>query len=85
MITPFPIPLIYYITPKRKSKGRFDFSNRPVFIELEFLIFQDIHRFAEALEVDNLALAQESDCVVDVGVVGEAKDVIVHRACLLLC
>ena len=41
--------------------------------------------FAEALEVDYLALAEELYGVVDVGVVGETKDVIVGNTRLLLC
>ena len=41
--------------------------------------------FSEALEVDYLALAEELYGVVDVGVVGEAKDVVVGDAGLLLC
>ena len=51
---------------------------------LEFLIHQDIHRFAEALEVDDFALAEEADGVVYVGIVGKAKDVIIDNSCLLL-
>lgn len=51
---------------------------------LELLISQDVHGFAEALEVDDFALAQEADGVVYIGVVGEAKDVIVDDSRLLL-
>ena len=40
--------------------------------------------FSEALEVDYLALAEELYGVVDVGVVGEAQDVVVGDAGLLL-
>ena len=48
------------------------------------LFGQRPHSFAKALVVDNLALAEEFDNVVYVGVIGEAEDVIVHCACLLL-
>ena len=41
--------------------------------------------FAEALVVHHLPLAQEADDVVDVRVVGQAQDVVVGRARLLLC
>ena len=41
-------------------------------------------RFAEALEVHDLARTQELDDVVDVGIVGKAQDVIVGHARLLL-
>ena len=51
----------------------------------EALLRKASHSFAKALVVDNLALAEEFDNVVYVGVVGEAEDVIVHRARLLLC
>ena len=34
--------------------------------------------------MDDLALAEEFDDVVDVGVVGEAENVVVHCSCLLL-
>ena len=40
---------------------------------------------AEALEVDNFALEEEFDSVVDVGIVRKAEDVVIHRPCLLLC
>ena len=49
------------------------------------LLRQGTQGFAEALEVDYLALAEELDGVVDVGIVGEAKDVVVGDARLLLC
>jgi len=48
-------------------------------------VLNHTQRFAEALEVDYLALAEELDDVVDVGVVGEAEDVVVGDARLLLC
>ena len=40
--------------------------------------------FAEALEVDNLAFTQELDGVADVGVIGEAQDIIIGDSCFLL-
>ena len=43
------------------------------------------HRLAEALKVHDFALAEEFDNVVYVGVVGEAKNVVVGHARLLLC
>ena len=48
------------------------------------LFGQRPHSFAKALVVDNLALAEEFDNVVDVGIVTEAQDVIVGNPCLLL-
>ena len=47
-------------------------------------VLKHTKRLAEALEVDYLALAEELDDVVDVGVVGEAEDVVVGDARLLL-
>ena len=46
---------------------------------------QKLHGFAEALEVDDLALAQEADGVVDVRVVGDTQDIVIRYARLLLC
>lgn len=42
-------------------------------------------RIAETLEVDNLALAQELDYLVDVGIVAQAENVVVGCAGFLLC
>ena len=41
--------------------------------------------FAETLEVDDFPLSQETDDIVDVRVVGQAKDVVIGKAGLLLC
>jgi len=41
--------------------------------------------FAETLIVDDLSLAQEADCVIDVRVVGKPQDVIVGFAGFLFC
>ena len=51
----------------------------------ECLFLKPSHSFAKALEVDDLALTEEFDGVVNVGVVREAEDVIVGYARLLLC
>ena len=40
---------------------------------------------AEALEVDDLPLPQETDHVVDIGIVGEPQDVVIGDTRLLLC
>jgi hypothetical protein len=42
-------------------------------------------RFAEPLEVDDFAFAQELDDVVHVRVVAEAENIVVGHAGLLLC
>ena len=44
-----------------------------------------IQRFSKALVMHKLALAQEADDVLDVGIVGKAQDVVIGRARLLLC
>ena len=46
---------------------------------------QQLHGLAEALEVDDLALAQEADGVVYVRVVGDAQDVVIRDPRLLFC
>ena len=43
------------------------------------------HCLAKALEVDYLALTKKPYRIVDVGVIGEAEDVVVGHASLLLC
>ena len=48
-------------------------------------VFGQAQALAEALEVHDLPLAQESDGVGDVRVVAEAKDVVIGNAGLLLC
>ena len=48
------------------------------------IILCDAQRVAEALEVHQLALAQEFDGVAHVGVVDQAQDVVVGHAGLLL-
>ena len=40
--------------------------------------------FAETLEVDYLALAEELNNVVEVGVIGQAENIVVCDSCLLL-
>ena len=49
------------------------------------VILGDAEGIGEALIMHDLALAQESDDVVDVGIVREAKDIVVGGSCLLLC
>ena len=44
-----------------------------------------VQGFCEALVVHQLALAQETDDVLDVGVVGKTQDIVVGGARLLLC
>ena len=51
----------------------------------EALLRKASQGFAKALEVYYLALAEELYRVVDVGIVGEAKDVVIGDASLLLC
>ena len=46
---------------------------------------QQLHGFAEALEVDDFPLPQELDDIVHIRVVTQAKDVIIGYASLLLC
>ena len=41
--------------------------------------------FAEALKMHDLALTEEADDVIDVGIVREAEDIIIGDARLLLC
>ena len=52
-----------------------------LFVEL---VGEDSEVLAEALIVHNLALTQEADSVLDVGVVSEAKDVVVGCSGFLL-
>ena len=56
--------------------------------EVEILLIHTVlgkaQAFAEALEVDDFAGAQELDGIVDVRVVGQAQDVVIRHACLLL-
>lgn len=49
------------------------------------VILNDTECIAEALEVDDLALAQEADRVGDVVIVAEAQDIVVGFSRLLLC
>ena len=49
------------------------------------MLAQLFHCFAKALEVDNLAFAQEFQHVVDVRVVADPQEVVIGYACLLLC
>ena len=43
------------------------------------------HSFAEALVMDDFALAEEFYNVVYVGVITEAQNIVIGDACLLLC
>ena len=49
------------------------------------LILRDAQAFAKALVMDNLAFAEELDGLADIGIVDQPQDVIIGRACLLLC
>ena len=51
---------------------------------VHFLLAQ-AQAFAEALEVNDLPLPQKADDVVHVRVVGQAEDVVIGQAGLLLC
>ena len=55
-----------------------------VYVLLIHLLARQPERLAEALVVDDLALAQEAYDVVDVRIVGEAEDIVVGDARLLL-
>ena len=37
------------------------------------------------LEVDDLALAQEADHVIDIRIIGQAENIVIGKAGLLLC
>ena len=54
-------------------------------IVLVHLVREQPQPFAEALEVHDLALAQKADDVRHFGIVHKAQNVVVGRACLLLC
>lgn len=49
------------------------------------LILCDAEALAEALVVDDLALAQELDGLADIGIVDQPQDIVVGRARLLFC
>lgn len=49
------------------------------------MLAQFFHSLAEALEVDNLAFAQELQHVVDVRVIADPQQVVIGYAGLLLC
>ena len=52
---------------------------------MRYLLRQGTHSLAEALVVDYLALAEEPDNVVYVGVIAKTQDIVVGDSCLLLC
>ena len=56
-------------------------------LNFEFALFslENTHGFAEALEMYDLALTKEFNCIVYVGIVGKAKNSIVSGSRLLLC
>ena len=43
------------------------------------------HSFAKTLEVHDFSLTQKFDYVIDIGVVRQAKNIIIGYSCLLLC
>ena len=55
-----------------------------VHIFLIQLLSQQLHRLAEALEVDDLPFPQEFDHIVHVRIVRKPQDVVVGHSCLLL-
>ena len=61
------------------------FGVKGVIVFLIELLLSAPEGFAKALKMHDLALAEESDDVIDVGIVREAEDVIVGDARLLLC
>ena len=46
---------------------------------------QQLHGFAEALEVDDLPFPQEFDHIVDIRIIGQPQNVIVSYAGFLFC
>ncbi len=48
------------------------------------LLSQQLHRFAEPLEMDNLPFPQELDHIIDIRVIAEAKNVIIGDPRFLL-
>ena len=76
--------------------GRWIFSAKRLRLQIErgvhvidvFLIqspSQQLDGFAEALEMDDLPLAQETDGVVHIRVVGNAENIVIRHPGLLLC
>ena len=56
-----------------------------IYVFLVHLLFGQFDGFAEALEMDNLPFPEEANDVIYVRVVGQAKDVVIGEAGLLLC
>ena len=56
----------------------------PVYIALIQLFPQQLHGFAESLEVDDLPLTQEFDHIVHIRIIGQPQDIVIGGAGLLL-
>ena len=46
---------------------------------------QQLDGFAEALEMHDLALAQEADGIVHIRIIGDAENIVIRHAGFLLC
>ena len=46
---------------------------------------QELHGFAETLEVNDLPFTQEFDHIVNIRIIGKTQNIVVGGACLLLC
>ncbi len=75
---------IYYTTQKDFCQGVFRIFLFFVSAVRDLLLIV-VEKLAKTLEVDNLALPEELDNLVDVGIVAQAKNVVVGCASLLLC
>ena len=80
----------------RKRKGRRSCAQPELCLKIErgihiidvFLVqppAQQLDGLAEALEMHDLTLPQESDGVVHIRIVGNAENVVICHTCLLLC
>ena len=75
------VPFCYAVIPLPLIEARI-ISVKVLVIEV---ILNDTQRVTEALEVHDLAFAQELDGIGNVGIVAESKDVVIGLARLLLC
>ena len=56
-----------------------------VYILLIQFFTQQLHGFAEALEVNDLPLPQEFNDIINVRIIGQTQDIVIGDAGLLLC
>ncbi len=75
---------IYYTTQNHFCQGVFKIFLFFVSAVRDLLLIV-VEKLAEALEVDNLARTEELDHLVDVGIVAQAKNIVVGCASFLLC